>query len=209
MAFGDRGRVMIGRLRGILLSKKPPVLVIEAAGVGYELLAPMPVFFDLPATGQEVVMHTHLAIRDDAHVLYGFRNLHERDMFRQLIKVTGIGPKLALAVMSGMSNAELVACVQAQDAARLARVPGVGKKTAERLCMELQDKLEIAAVPLAEPAASAAPAAFAGAAQQAAQALVSLGYKTHEIDRLLRGIDTARMDVEQIIRAALQAAVTA
>ncbi|MEK6750418.1 MAG: Holliday junction branch migration protein RuvA [Pseudomonadota bacterium] len=194
---------MIGRLRGLLLSKQPPALLVEAGGVGYELFAPMTVFYDLPAVGCEVLVYTHLAVREDAHVLYAFRSEADRALFRQLIKVSGIGPKLALAVLSGMTGDALATCIRAQDIAQLTRIPGIGKKTAERLCVEMQDRLP--AVDASAPTLHAGPNR---ALQEATQALVGLGYKPQEISRMLHGVETQHMSVEHIIRTALQATVT-
>lgn len=197
---------MIGRLRGTLLSKLPPVLMVEVGGVGYELFAPMTVFYDLPSEGAEVTVYTHLAVREDAQVLYAFRNDADRALFRQIIKVSGIGPKLALAVLSGLTGVELTQCIRAHDTARLTRIPGIGKKTAERMCVELQDRLPSSD---AVVNASTISMATASALQDATHALIGLGYKPPEISRMLHDVDTKQMSVEQIIRTALQAAATA
>ena len=132
---------MIGRLVGRLVSKHPPQVVVDVAGVGYEVDVPMSTFFNLPATGEMVTLHTHLAVREDAHVLYGFGTTEERAAFRRLIRISGVGARTALALLSGLSVADLAHAVAAQDTARLTKVPGIGKKTAERLLLELRGKL--------------------------------------------------------------------
>ncbi|MDH4274990.1 MAG: Holliday junction branch migration protein RuvA [Gammaproteobacteria bacterium] len=198
---------MIGRLRGNLLSKHPPSLMVDVGGVGYELFAPMTVFYDLPEVGSEVIVYTHLAVREDAHVLYAFRSEADKTFFRQLIKVSGIGPKLALAMLSSMHSEDLASAIRTEDVARLTRIPGIGKKTAERLCVEMQDRLPEHSAGDAVP--PKAQMARGNALQDATQALVGLGYKPQEISRMLHDVDTRDMNVEQIIRTALQAAVTA
>ena len=132
---------MIGRLAGVLLEKNPPQILVEASGVGYEVEVPMSTFYNLPASGERVTLLTHLVVREDAHLLYGFGTEAERRAFRQLLKISGVGPRIALAVLSGLSVAELVAAVAAQESGRLVKVPGIGKKTAERLLLELKGKL--------------------------------------------------------------------
>jgi Holliday junction DNA helicase RuvA len=134
---------MIGRLSGTLLEKNPPQLLLDVEGVGYEVDVPMSTFYNLPATGERVVLYTHLIVREDAHLLYGFGTDNERRAFRQLVKITGIGARTALSVLSGMSVAELAQAVTLQEASRLTRIPGIGKKTAERLMLELKDKLGV------------------------------------------------------------------
>ncbi len=194
---------MIGRLRGTLIDKHPPLLLVDVGGVGYELEAPMTTFYDLPPVGEAVVLHTHLVVREDAHLLYGFSRRRERDLFRRLIRISGVGGRLALALLSGMNAEELAAAVRFNDVARLTRLPGIGKKTAERLIVELRDRFreESAAVPPAE--ASAAPA---DPLVDARQALAALGYKPAEVDRLLAGVDATGRSTEEIIRLALQGA---
>src|SRR5512135_3729328 len=146
---------MIGRLSGTLLEKNPPQVLLDVQGVGYEVDVPMSTFYNLPALNEKVVLHTQLIVREDAHLLYGFLTHEERIAFRQLLKISGVGPKLALSVLSGLSLADLAAAVANKDAARLTKVPGVGKKTAERLLLELQGKF-VAAVPAAKGAAVSA-----------------------------------------------------
>jgi len=197
---------VIGLLRGKILSKQPPRLLIDVQGVGYEVDAPMTTFYDLPGTGEEVTLFTHLAVREDAHTLYGFARVSDRELFRSLLKVNGVGARLALTILSGMEPGEFVQCVQEGNTAALVRLPGVGKKTAERLIIELRDRLEGAAtVPAA--ASDVAPAAAASPVEDAVSALVGLGYKPQDASRMVRAIDSGAMSSEDIIRAALQATV--
>jgi len=201
---------MIGRLRGEIVYKQAPRLMVDVSGVGYELDAPMSTFYDLPEPGQPVVLYTHLAIRDDAHVLYGFARESERTMFRALLKVSGVGAKMALAILSGMSADEFARCVQADDTAALVRLPGIGKKTAERLIVEMRDRLDKleTVAPISSVAASSdrliTPAADPGA--EAADALIALGYKPQEASRMVRSVKAEGLSSEEIIRAALKAA---
>jgi Holliday junction DNA helicase RuvA len=197
---------MIARLAGTLVSKQPPHLVIDVAGVGYEVEAPLPVFFDLPATGQPVVILTHLSVKEDSHTLYGFATEAERRLFRQLLRISGIGAKLALTILSGARGEELARYVVQGDAAALTRLPGIGKKTAERIIIELRDKLgDLSIAPAAGPAAGAA--ATGDALGAAVTALIALGYKAQEAARMARGVAQPGMSVEEIIRHALQATV--
>lgn len=199
---------MIGSLRGVLVSKAPPQLLLEAAGVGYEVEAPMSTFYALPAIGQELRLLTHLVVRDDAHVLYGFATETERRLFRDLIRVTGVGPKLALTILSGTTVEVFTRCVLAQDAATLTKIPGVGRKTAERLLVEMRDRLQatIPAIGAGAGEAGGAPPA-AGAQAEALSALVALGYKPAEATRLLQGVRAPGASTEELIRGALQNAV--
>ena len=192
---------MIGFLRGKLLRKQPPHLLIDVQGVGYELEAPMSTFYDLPDVGSELVLHTHLSIREDAHVLFGFGSEAERRFFRSLIKVNGVGPKLALTILSGISVDGFVRCVQENDSVALTRLPGIGKKTAERLVVEMRDRLD--------DVGGSAPAAGAAAhpRDEALSALVSLGYKPPEAAAMLRGIKEDGLSSEELIRRALQGAL--
>lgn len=193
---------MIGFVRGKLVAKQPPVLLIDVNGVGYEVEAPMTTFYDLPETGKEIVLHTHLVVRDDAHTLFGFAKLSDRALFRSLIKISGVGPRMALAILSGMSADAFVRCIQDNDAAALTRVPGIGKKTAERLVVELRDRLG-----KGDSGAAELPAAGpANAVEEAVSALIALGYKPPDASRMVRGIDSKDLAVEEIIRRALQAA---
>lgn len=193
---------MIGSLRGRLASKSPPGLLLEVGGVGYELEAPMSTFFDLPPVGAEVHLLTHLVVREDAHILYGFLTDGERRLFRGLLKVSGVGPKLALAILSGISLDGFAACVSAQDIGALTRIPGVGRKTAERLLIEMRDRLNVDSE-LSMPLKGTA----LGAEAEAQAALMALGYKAVEATRMLKlaaAGDTGSLSTEEWIRRALQ-----
>lgn len=191
---------MIGRLRGVLLQKEPPSLLLDVAGVGYEVEAPMTTFYDLPAVGETTTLHTHLVVRDDAHLLYGFSSEAQRRLFRDLIRINGVGPRVALAVLSGLSVAEFTRCVAAADTARLVQVPGIGRKTAERVLMEMKDKVdgEIAAAPTPGVAPPADPVS------EAVSALIALGYKPQEASRMVRTASGDGASTEEIIRQALK-----
>jgi Holliday junction DNA helicase RuvA len=193
---------MIGSVRGRILAKTPPQLLVEAAGLGYELQVPMSTFFHLPAVGEEVRLLTHLVVREDAHVLYAFGTEDERHLFRNLIKVSGVGPKIALALLSGISVEAFALCVQAQDVAALIKVPGIGRKTAERLVVEMRDRLEAAG---GSVAASGVPIGASPEAE-AFGALVALGYKPAEAVRLLKAAGPGTQSTEELIRRALKGA---
>jgi Holliday junction DNA helicase RuvA len=195
---------MIGSIRGHIAAKAPPQLTVEVGGIGYELEAPMSTFFLLPPVGAEVRLLTHLVVREDAHILYAFGTDGERRLFRSLIKVSGVGPKIALALLSGISVEAFAQCVQNQDIAALTRVPGIGRKTAERLVVEMRDRLG--------PPASAEAAAIAGPAganpeAEAFGALVALGYRPAEATRLLKAAGPGTHSTEELIRRALQGAI--
>ena len=192
---------MIGSLAGILAQKLPPALVVEVAGVGYELEAPMSTFYGLPPVGQPVRLLTHLVVREDAHILYGFGSAVERQLFRSLLKVSGVGPRIALAILSGSTAETFAASVQAGDVASLTRIPGVGRKIAERLIVEMRDRLASAAIE-AQAGAVAAPV---GVAAEAYSALLALGYKPAEATRLLKNAGGGA-STEELIRGALQSA---
>jgi Holliday junction DNA helicase RuvA len=195
---------MIGRLRGIILEKQAPNLVIDVQGVGYEVAAPMSTFINLPAIEEEVFLYTHLIVREDAQLLYGFSTTRERLLFRSLLKVNGVGAKLALTILSGSDVDDFARSVQEGDAASLTRLPGVGKKTAERLIIEMRDRLkDISGAMGLKPVKSAA-AKLAGAKDEAAEALVSLGYKPAEAEKMIRSLDTDGLNTEQVIKLALQ-----
>ena len=197
---------MIARLAGILINKQPPLMVIDIAGVGYEVEVPLTVFDDLPETGQPVVILTHLSIKDDSHTLYGFSSEAQRTLFRQLLKISGIGAKLALTILSGASGDELARYVNDNDTASLMRLPGIGKKTAERIIMELRDKLDV--IPAVGDSAVGSSAMIAGdASSEACQALSALGYKPQEVSRMVRQAAEPDMKAEEIIRRALQSKV--
>ncbi len=195
---------MIGRLHGIILEKQAPDLVLDVQGVGYEVAAPMSTFINLPAINEEVTLFTHLIVREDAQLLYGFSTTRERLLFRSLLKVNGVGAKLALTILSGSDVDDFSRSVQEGDAASLTRLPGVGKKTAERLIIEMRDRLKdisgaMGLKPVVSPAAK-----LAGAKDEANNALVSLGYKPVEAEKMIRSIDTDGLNTEQIIKLALQ-----
>jgi Holliday junction DNA helicase RuvA len=200
---------LIGYLRGKLAAKHPPRLIIDVNGVGYEVEAPMSTFYVLPEAGADVKLFTHLAVREDAHTLFGFASEGERTLFRSLIRVSGVGAKVALAILSGVSTDEFVRCVREQDTAALTRLPGIGKKTAERLIVEMRDRVEkLDAAPLAVNApAGRAVAGPADPVADAVEALVALGYKPAEANRMVRGVETEGLPAEEIIRQALAAMV--
>jgi len=201
---------MIGFLRGRLAARYPPGLMIDVGGVGYELEAPMSTFYGLPATGEPVALFTHLVVREDAHVLYGFATESERRLFRGLLKVSGVGPKIALAILSGSSVEDFLRTIEAEDIAMLTRIPGIGRKTAERVIIEMRDS--VAKLATGGPAgAEAAPATgTAGSAQsEAFSALLSLGYKPPEASRLLKSVEEPGLATTELIRNALKAAAKA
>lgn len=191
---------MIGFLRGQILRKQPPHLLIDVHGVGYEVEAPMSTFYNLPEAGTEVTLFTHLVVREDAQVLFGFGSEAERRFFRSLIRVNGVGPKLALTILSGISVDGFVRCVQENDTAALTRLPGIGKKTAERLVVEMRDRLDDVGTP-ASTGVSSHPR------DEALSALVSLGYKPQEASQMLRTIKENGLSSEELIRRALQGAL--
>jgi Holliday junction DNA helicase RuvA len=194
---------MIGSLRGRIAAKLPPQLTLEVAGVGYELEAPMSTYFHLPPVGAEVHLLTHLVVREDAHILYGFATEDERRLFRSLIRVSGVGPKIALALLSGISVADFYQCVHGQDISALTRVPGIGRKTAERLIVEMRDRLSAP-----ELASGSTPAGGnASPEAEAYDALTALGYRPAEATRLLKAAGPGTHSTEELIRRALQSAV--
>lgn len=187
---------MIGRITGTLLEKAPPVVCIDVGGVGYEIDVPMSTLYNLPDTGAKVTLYTHLAVREDAHTLYGFSTPAERAAFRLLIKVTGIGARTALAVLSGMTVEELSSAITQQESGRLTRVPGIGKKTAERLLLELRGKL---GADLGHT-----PGSASGGREDITNALISLGYSNNELQSALKNLPDG-LDVAEGIRFALKA----
>lgn len=201
---------MIGRLKGEIIYKKPPQLLIDVNGVGYEVEAPMTTFYDLPEAGKSAVLLTHMVVREDAQLLYGFATDSEREMFRQLIKINGVGPKLALTILSGISSAELARCVSDHDVNSLVKLPGVGKKTAERLIIELTDKLKYFALPEASQVdhKNATTIIRENPLVEAESALIALGYKTAEASKMIKAVDSKGLNSEQVIRLALQASVS-
>lgn len=196
---------MIARLRGVLIEKHAPEIVVDVNGLGYEVLVPMTTLYNLPALGEEVSLYTQFIVREDAQLLFGFSDTRSRQLFRDLIKVNGVGPKLALTVMSGIDSDDFVRCVQDGDTAALVRLPGVGKKTAERLIMEMKDRLEswAPAAGAASPSANAAPSASAVLAEAEA-ALIALGYKPQEASKAINALDAEGQSSESLIRAALK-----
>ena len=191
---------MIGHIAGKLLSKQPPLLVVDVNGVGYELEAPLSTFYRLPAVGQAVSLFTHLTVREDAHLLFGFFSIAEKNLFRELIKISGVGPKLALTVLSGSSVEDFWAAMRTGDASSLTRLPGIGKKTAERLLMEMKDRAG------ADGGLTAAAGVPAGALQEARAALTALGYKPAEVQKLTDAVHRENMSTEQIVQEALKRA---
>jgi Holliday junction DNA helicase RuvA len=187
---------MIGRIRGIILEKQPPELLIETGGVAYEVQASMQTFYQLPLNQQEIILYTHLIVREDAHQLYGFYSKEERSLFRTLLKVNGVGPKLALTILSSVSPEEFIRCVNQGDTAALVRLPGVGKKTAERLVIEMRDRFNGDFI---------LPTASKNNAQQdAVSALIALGYKPQEATRALQNVDVENQSSEALIKLALK-----
>ncbi|WP_312122743.1 Holliday junction branch migration protein RuvA [Pantoea vagans] len=204
---------MIGRLRGNILEKQPPLVLLEAHGVGYEIYMPMTCFYELPELQHEAVIFTHFVVREDAQLLFGFNSKQERALFRELIKVNGVGPKLALAILSGMSAQQFVTAVEKEEIASLVKLPGVGKKTAERLVVEMKDRFNgmhgalfggdsafTLTTPSAEPETN-------DAESEAVAALVSLGYKPQEASRMISKVGRPDADCETLIREALRAAI--
>ena len=195
---------MIGYLRGKLLTKRAPFLLLDVSGVGYEIEATMSTFYDLPETGAECALYTHLVVRDDAHLLYGFANEVERTLFRDLIRINGVGAKMALTILSGTSVDEFARCIRDKDTASLTRLPGVGKKTAERLVIEMRDRLQRESAGPSLGSAVGHGVLPADPVSDAVSALIALGYKAQEASRMVRGIETAGKGSEEIIREALQ-----
>jgi Holliday junction DNA helicase RuvA len=193
---------MIGSLRGTLTAKQAPHIIIECEGVGYEVETPMSTFLDLPALGEKLFLYTHLLVREDAQILYGFASEQERTFFRTLLKISGVGAKMGLAILSAMSVTDFQHCVEYEDTASLVKIPGVGKKTADRLIIEMRDKIETG---------SAAPGARKVAVEasprsEAVDALIALGYKASEVNKLIGTMDVDGQSAEDIIRQALKQA---
>ncbi len=179
-------------------------MLVDVGGVGYELEAPMTTFYELPPVGGQITLYTHLVVREDAHLLYGFVRESQRRLFRNLLKVNGVGPRVALAVLSGLSDDEFTRCVAEEDIARLTKVPGIGRKTAERLVIEMRDKLPKEISMPVSSAAADGPAVPADPVSEAVSALVSLGYKPNEASRAVRGVAAKGLNAEEIIRQALK-----
>jgi Holliday junction DNA helicase RuvA len=199
---------VIGFLKGRLAVKQPPMLLVDVNGVGYELEAPMSTFYGLPSVGEPVALFTHLVVREDAHILYGFGTDGERRLFRALLKVSGVGPKIALGILSGASVEDFVRIIEAEDVAMLTRIPGIGRKTAERVIIEMRDSVQKFS---GAASGSVQTAATTGAAptpqSEAFGALIALGYKPPEVVRLLKSADEPGLSTTEIIRRALKAAV--
>ena len=203
---------MIGRIQGVLVEKQAPQIVVDVMGVGYEIEAPMTTIYRLPETGSKVLLHTHFVVREDAQLLYGFYEKKERELFRVLIKVNGVGPKMALAILSGMEGAEFVRCVQDHDITTLVKLPGVGKKTAERLVIEMQDRLKEFSEWVPSSISVGTTAAESKRATRveisdAESALVSLGYKPQVAAKAIAALNTEGLKSEEIIRQALKSMV--
>lgn len=192
---------MIGFIRGKLVVKTPPHLTVDVGGVGYDIEAPMSTFYTLPAMGSEVRLLTHLVVREDAHILYGFGTQEERALFRNLLKVSQVGPKMALSILSGVSVEGFATLVRLQDTAALTKIPGVGKKTAERVLLEMKDKLDAVEQAALSGAMPVAPSSVEG---EAWTALVALGYKPAEVTAMLKPFAGSGGTTEDLIRRALQ-----
>jgi len=199
---------VIGWLEGKLQEKRPPYLLVDVNGVGYELQAPMTTFYTLPQTGDAVTLYTHQVVRDDAHQLYGFAERRDRDVFRMLLKVSGVGAKIGLAILSGMNAQAFSRCVFEGDTASLSRLPGIGKKTAERLVIEMRDRLDTSdGEARAAPTGQAPGPDMRDPVGEAVSALVSLGFKPHEASQRVRSVGGADLNCEEIVRLALQSLV--
>lgn len=194
---------MIGYLQGVLLDKRPPTLVLDVHGVGYELDAPMTTFYDLPATGENVTVFTHMVVREDAQMLFAFGDASQRDVFRSLLKVSGVGPRVALAILSTLSTRDFFHAVTDNDVTRLTRVPGIGRKTAERLIVEMRDRV-LKQVEEKDEAPTAMAERRDNPVEDAVGALMALGYKPAEASRTIRGIDGEGLSSEDLIRRALR-----
>jgi holliday junction DNA helicase RuvA len=197
---------MIGFLKGRLASKQPPALMVDVNGVGYELEAPMSTFYGLPATGEPVALYTHLVVRDDAHILFGFGTESERRLFRGLLKVSGVGPKIALGILSGASVDDFLRIIEAEDIALLTRIPGIGRKTAERVIIEMRDSVQKLAAPARRDGGAPLIPAAESPQNEAFAALIALGYKPPEATRLLKAADEPGLSTTEIIRRALKSA---
>ncbi len=199
---------MIGFIRGKLISKTPPQLLVDVQGVGYEVEAPMTTFYDLPSIGEELQLFTHLVVREDAHILFAFSTETDRMMFRALIKVNGVGPKLALTILSGQSAEEFHRCIDDNDIQALVRLPGIGKKTAERLIIEMRDRLPDMAVSSSVGNSTIAYQTAKNPKQEAISALCALGYKPQDANKMVQNISQDNKSCEQIIKLALQGVST-
>ncbi|URL06139.1 Holliday junction branch migration protein RuvA [Avibacterium sp. 21-595] len=204
---------MIGRLTGLLVEKQPPEILLDVQGIGYELLLPMTSFYNLPETGQQTTLFTHLVVREDAHLLFGFSHKQDRSLFRELIKTNGVGPKLALAILSAMSVNEFAYAIEREELSKLVKIPGVGKKTAERLLVELKGKfkdlqqadffIESTHLPMVEKSSNKENMHI----DDAVAALIALGYKASEAEKMVKKVADPTLNSEQLIREALKAAL--
>ncbi|MBD1582460.1 Holliday junction branch migration protein RuvA [Pseudoalteromonas sp. S16_S37] len=202
---------MIGRLSGILLEKQPPEILLDVSGIGYEVQMPMTCFYELPKVGEQAAIYTHFVVREDAQLLFGFNHKKERALFRELIKANGVGPKLGLAILSGMSAEQFIQCVNNEDATTLVKIPGVGKKTAERLVLEMKDRLKNFAHDLLTPFSDSAilepmqnPTVEDTPADDAIAALVALGYKLAQAQKAVKNVSQPNMSTEALIKEALK-----
>jgi holliday junction DNA helicase RuvA len=191
---------MIGRITGVLLEKSPPLVLVDIQGLGYEIDVPMSTFYNLPAIGARITLHTHLVVREDVHLLFGFATEGERQAFRQLVKISGVGARTALALLSGLSVADLHQAVAAQDSGRLIKIPGIGKKTAERLLLELRDKLDLG---MAGATDASGVGLTSTSANDVLNALLSLGYNDREANWAVKQLP-ANVNVSDGIRQALK-----
>jgi len=195
---------MIGQIKGQIISNNPPEILLEVGGIGYELLCPMSTFYQLDNLSEDTLLYTHLSIKEDSHTLFGFISKDEKNMFRELIRVNGVGPKVALAILSHLSVSSLVDCIMSEDADLLAKTPGIGKKTALKLIVELQDRLDKVELVNASTSTMGHKTSYNPNAKQALAALQSLGFKTKEANKMVSAIDDQTLSTEQLIRLALQ-----
>jgi Holliday junction DNA helicase RuvA len=198
---------VIGRIHGTLLERKAPELLIDVQGVGYEVLVSLNTFFDLPVPGQTVTLHTHFVVREDVQQLYGFADTVERELFRSLIRVSGVGPKMALAILSGMTAADFAHSVQHNDTATLVRLPGVGKKTAERLIVEMRDRLNHFSTDPTDSPVTGQAGRQTDTVREAESALIALGYKPQEAARMITAVASEGQSSQELIRLALKSMV--
>ena len=195
---------MIGHLKGQIISKNPPEILLEVSGIGYELLCPMSTFYELGNLNDEILLFTHLSIKEDAHTLFGFISKDEKNIFRELIRVNGVGPKVALAILSHLAVPSLIECIANEDSDLLAKTPGIGKKTALKLIVELQDRLSKVELTSSSISNNAIQKSSNPNTQQAIEALQSLGFKTKEANNMVSKIEAKDLSTEQLIRQALQ-----
>ena len=195
---------MIGHLKGQIISKNPPEILLEVSGIGYELLCPMSTFYELGNLNDEILLFTHLSIKEDAHTLFGFISKDEKNIFRELIRVNGVGPKVALAILSHLAVPSLIECIANEDSDLLAKTPGIGKKTALKLIVELQDRLSKVELTSSSISNNTIQKSSNPNTQQAIEALQSLGFKTKEANNMVSKIEDNDLSTEQLIRQALQ-----